>query len=354
MNSRAVNYKYQITIGVPVFNVEPYVEKAILSALEQDFDLPYEVLIVDDCGSDRSLDIIHDIAKTHRHGNRIRIIANESNQGIGEVRNTIIHNSEGRFLFFLDPDDWMEERALSVLYNKAIETDADLTAGSSWYFNDDGIKAEYKEYPDIFINHDSAGVYLLDRENISIRGELWAKLWSIDFIKSHNIECRLRIVEDFIPDFISLVESSRICLVSDFVYNYYFMRSGSIMSATQTQRIKERCIAWVKNITAIKELVSNKYRNVDGIYDLYLTKCRHCYRNALSSPLDSGLIAEMNPFVKGSMSIIPSFKHIHKLNNKLMWLCLRKNDSLECYSKYERGLSIVSHIIYKLKRVFHS
>lgn len=353
MNARVVDYKYQITIGIPVFNVERYVERAILSALEQDFDLPYEVLIVDDCGSDRSMEIIHDIVKTHRYGNRIRIITNESNQGIGVVRNTIIHSSAGRFLFFLDPDDWMDGCALSILYNKAIETGADLTVGSSRYFNDDGIIAEYKVYPNLYINHDSAGVYLLTRKSISIRGELWAKLWSIEFIKSHNIECSLRIVEDFIPEFISLVESSSICLVSDFVYNYYHMRSGSIMSAKQTQRIKERCFAWVKNITAIKELVSNKYRDVDGIYDLYLTKCRHCYKNMLSVSLDNALIAEMDPLVKGSMSIVPSINHIHKLNNKLMWFCLRKNDSLECYSKYDRSLTIVSRIIKQLKRVFH-
>ena len=115
MNSREENYIYQITIGVPVFNVERYVEKAILSALNQDFNLPYEVLIVDDCGSDRSMDIVHRIAKTHPHGDRIRIIAHENNMGLGEVRNTIIHNSAGRFLFYLDSDDYMEERALSLL-----------------------------------------------------------------------------------------------------------------------------------------------------------------------------------------------------------------------------------------------
>lgn len=65
LNSSAVDYQYQVTVGIPVFNVEKYVEKALISALEQDFVLPYEILVVDDCGTDSSMDIVRHIVKTH-------------------------------------------------------------------------------------------------------------------------------------------------------------------------------------------------------------------------------------------------------------------------------------------------
>lgn len=60
-----MDYQYQVTVGIPVFNVEKYVEKALISALEQDFVLPYEILVVDDCGTDSSMDIVRHIVKTH-------------------------------------------------------------------------------------------------------------------------------------------------------------------------------------------------------------------------------------------------------------------------------------------------
>lgn len=349
-----MDYRYQITIGIPVFNVGQFIEKAILSALGQDFTHPYEILVVDDCGTDNSMEIVRHIAKTHRNGDRIRIITHESNLGVGEVRNTIFHNAEGRFLFFLDPDDWMEENALSVLYNKAVDTGAEITVGGSWYFRDNGIRAEYRMYPDLFVNHKAAGVYLLSALHIAIRGELWAKLWSMEFIKNHSLECFLRVVEDFIPDFRSLVESSSICLVPDHVYNYYFMRNDSIMSSQQTQRIKERSIAWTNNINSIRALVADKYSDIPGIFDLYLTKLRHCYRNIITVPIDDELAGFINEQIRGCISIIPTAKLIQNRNNKLMYFFLRKDDSLESYARYERLLTRTSHIIAKLKRVFHA
>lgn len=349
-----MEYPFKVTIGIPVFNVEKYVEKSILSALEQDFVLPYEILVVDDHGTDESMGIVRRLATTHPNGGRIRIIDHGKNRGIGQVRNTIFDQCKGQFLFFLDSDDWMESRALTTLYNRAIETGADITTGSSWYFNDEGIKAEFKVYPNLFINHSSAGVYLLTKEKISTRIEMWAKLWSIDFIRSHNIGCSNLILEELIPEFISLVESSKICLVSDFVYNYYYMRNNSIMTSTQTQRINERSLALARNINVIKDLVSKQYSGIDGIYDLYLSKCRHCYRVLNSSPLDEVQTAEINALIRGSMSIVPSSKHISLLNNRIMWLFLRNDDSLGRYSTYDRVLSFVAHTIAKLKRVFHT
>lgn len=349
-----MEYPFKVTIGIPVFNVEKVVEKSVLSALEQDFALPYEILVVDDHGTDESMGIVRRLAATHPNGGRIRIIDYGNNQGPGQARNTIFAHCKGQYLFFLDSDDWMESRALTILYNRAVETGADITTGSSWYFTDDIIRAEYKVYPDMFINHSSAGVYLLMRERISIRGEMWAKLWSIDFVRNHNIECVNRIVEDFIPDFISLVESSKICLVSDFVYNYYHRRKGSIMNTSQKLGINERSSAWARNIMVIKDLVVKKYSGVNGIYDLYISKCRNCYKNLISSPLDEEWMADINTKIRGSMSIVPSFKSISRINNRIMWLFLRNNDSLERYSTYDRVLTFVAHTIAKFKRVFHT
>lgn len=90
-----------ITIGIPVYNAEQYIEKAILSALNQSFSLPYEILVVDDGGTDDSMCIVRRLITQNSNGERIRIVEHNQNLGLGCARTTIIGNSYGKYLFFL-------------------------------------------------------------------------------------------------------------------------------------------------------------------------------------------------------------------------------------------------------------
>ena len=77
----------KITIAIPVYNVEKYVENSILSALNQTYD-DIEFLIIDDKGSDASMEIVKRIQSTHPRGNSIRIIDHGVNRGLATARNT--------------------------------------------------------------------------------------------------------------------------------------------------------------------------------------------------------------------------------------------------------------------------
>ena len=92
---------YEVTIGIPVYRSVDFIRDTMISALNQTF--PYiEFLIVDDCGQDRSMDIISQIQKNHQRGNGIRILKNESNKGVGYSRNRMIDEARGRYLYFMD------------------------------------------------------------------------------------------------------------------------------------------------------------------------------------------------------------------------------------------------------------
>ena len=80
-----------ITIAIPVYNVEKYIEKSLLSALNQDFCLPYEILIINDSSPDNSMDIVHRLKKEHSKGNIIRIIDLTQNRGQGDIRIIVVH-----------------------------------------------------------------------------------------------------------------------------------------------------------------------------------------------------------------------------------------------------------------------
>ena len=68
-----MDYKYQITVGMPVWGVENYIRRSLLSVLDQDFE-DMEILVIDDCGPDKSIEIATELAKTHPKGDKIRII----------------------------------------------------------------------------------------------------------------------------------------------------------------------------------------------------------------------------------------------------------------------------------------
>ena len=91
---------FDITIAIPVYNVEKYIKKSLLSALNQDFEGSFEILIIDDRGTDNSMQIVHDVVAEHHKGNLVRIVNHEQNKGLGPARNTAIENANSKYIFF--------------------------------------------------------------------------------------------------------------------------------------------------------------------------------------------------------------------------------------------------------------
>lgn len=96
-----------VSIVVPVYNVEKYVVRCINSIIGQSYP-DIECLIIDDCGSDNSIAICEKMFSDY-HGNiEFKILRHDVNKGLSESRNTGIRNSRGKWLYFLDSDDWIE------------------------------------------------------------------------------------------------------------------------------------------------------------------------------------------------------------------------------------------------------
>lgn len=93
----------QLSVIIPVYNVEKYVARAIESVLQNGFDANrYEIIVVDDESPDNSLAIVNQYVQKYAN---IRVIS-QSNKGLGGARNTGIGNATGKYLLFLDADDW--------------------------------------------------------------------------------------------------------------------------------------------------------------------------------------------------------------------------------------------------------
>lgn len=100
-----------ISIVVPTYNVEKYIQRCLDSCLNQSFD-NFELIIVDDCGMDRSISIA---CKQAEQDNRIRIIRNERNMGTYHARRVGVENAIGNYVLFLDPDDELASGSLEKI-----------------------------------------------------------------------------------------------------------------------------------------------------------------------------------------------------------------------------------------------
>ncbi len=115
--------KALISIIIPVYNVEKYIEKCIYSVINNDLEInDYEIIVIDDQSPDNSLSIVQNIEKKHSN---IKVIS-QQNKGLGGARNTGILNATGDYLLFLDSDDWYLPSTLKNLINVAVQNRLDV------------------------------------------------------------------------------------------------------------------------------------------------------------------------------------------------------------------------------------
>lgn len=108
----------KVSVIIPVFNVEPYIERCLLSALNQTY-LDIEIILVDDCGTDNSIIVAERIIKKHPYGYKARIINHEYNRGLSAARNTGTKDANGEYLYYLDSDDEINLNCIENLVNLA-------------------------------------------------------------------------------------------------------------------------------------------------------------------------------------------------------------------------------------------
>ena len=123
----------EISIVVPMYNAEKFIELCIGSILAQTFQ-NFEVVIVDDCSTDRSLEIVK---KEYSNDPRIKVYRQLKNSGDHATRNLGLINSQGKYVYFMDSDDVILENTLEVFYNAIEESGADVVHMNSYFITED-------------------------------------------------------------------------------------------------------------------------------------------------------------------------------------------------------------------------
>ena len=219
-----------VTVGMPVYNVELYIKKSILSILDQSYP-NIEVIIVDDHGTDHSIEIVQELKKKHQRGDRIRILRQTKNMGPGEARNRIIEEAFGKYLYFLDSDDFIVPETISLMVEQAERHSADIVIASmqAIYYDTNELEPAFS-YDSLTVikGHDSFANYVCSDLHSHIGISACNTLYSLIFLRNNHLRFAARKDEDalFLSDYYSEVECA--VLMPDITYNY-LVRPGSIM-----------------------------------------------------------------------------------------------------------------------------
>lgn len=116
----------QVSILVPIFNVEKYIQCCVISLLEQTFE-DIEYVFVNDCTPDESIEILKNtLEKYPQRREQVKIIHNTDNKGVGTTRNIAFQNSSGKYILYIDSDDYIEKDMVELLFNKIKNENADI------------------------------------------------------------------------------------------------------------------------------------------------------------------------------------------------------------------------------------
>ena len=223
-----------VSIIIPIYQVRAYVKDCLQSLIDQVNPPPYELILVDDCGRDDSVELALQFLSSAENPPPYRLLRHEANRGLSAARNTGIAAAEGDYLFFLDSDDQLAPDALSLLYTAARQHGADVVIGQtrlmtddpSWMNNKAGILWQREEALKAYI-----------AEQWMVQG--WNKLLRAGFIREHHLlfEEGLLHEDNRWSLYLAFSKPSIYC-IPERTYIYRNVRPGSIMNSYSMRNIE--------------------------------------------------------------------------------------------------------------------
>ena len=246
----------KVSVIVPIYNVEKYLEKCINSLLSQTLE-DIQIILVNDGSKDNS----GNIAKEYEQNNKDRVIyVEKENGGLSDARNYGLKYATGDFIAFLDSDDYIEKNAYEEMYNKAIEENADyVECDFIWEFPNK-IRVD-KQYP-----------YKNKKEMLSfVRVVAWNKLIKRQLITDNNLEFPKGLRYEDVEFTYKLIPFINKFTYVDKPFIHYVQREGSIANV-QNERTAE--------IFTVLDNVIEFYKK-NNIYEEYRDELEYNYARYL-------------------------------------------------------------------------
>ena len=309
----------KLSLIIPVYNVEKYIEKCLNSCVRQ--DLPkdqYEIIVVDDGSPDKSIDIVNNFKEKY---NNIKVLS-QQNQGLSMARNNGLRLAQGEYVWFIDSDDWIEENCLQQIVDNLIDIDLlflnyriikkDITTYNSSL-------SSYLSYKNIY-----NGKELLSKKNINdFPVQAPFTIYKRNILIENNINFYKGIYhEDFEFKPRVVYYAKRIKFHEPIVYNVLKDREGSI---TSNLKLKNG-LDYLQVAKNLKTFSNDEVTEVpiqqsfSYLISIALNSVFHIYLNLEN--LDKKTLFKI---IKDNRILFYEFWNSGKLKYRLEYLCLKTN-----------------------------
>lgn len=238
MNSMELSVAGKISVIIPVYNAERWLEKCLHSIELQSYQ-NFEVILINDGSTDGSLEVCNIFAEK---SNKVAVI-DQANKGVSAARNAGIDYATGEWICFVDPDDELDKECFSFLIQSAERTDSDIIAATCVLIDE---KSRYISRCHFFPNDisftnrkDSLYLQLMDKtycqgkNAFTAIGVPWAKLYRRSLLESRKLhfDCKLRRMQDNIFNCYAFYYANKITYIDKPLYYYRVEHFNSLQKS---------------------------------------------------------------------------------------------------------------------------
>lgn len=228
-----------ITIIVPVYNVHNYIIECLDSVVNQTYKGPIECILIDDKGTDNSMEIVKQYVNAYNGHVQFKIISHTCNKGLSAARNTGLDNASGNYIYFLDSDDFINPETLTELYSAITSHKAAIAIGYFTSYNN-GVDSVYRndwifETTRIIKPSHFLETMLMEKSNFASTAKLYRRgvLENVRFRHGKRNEDTL-----FAFDLSKTIEACQYICVDVPIYSYHYRIVNGSISHTNSRPLE--------------------------------------------------------------------------------------------------------------------
>ena len=219
MNNNSIVNNVLLSVIVPIYNMEKYLDKCIKSIINQTYT-NLEIILIDDGSKDSSYSICE---KYKEKDDRIKVYRKE-NGGLSDAKNFGISKANGEFLTFVDADDWIDVNMYEVMLKQMKEKNAEISICGRYIEYENGASKKWKNNTYLEMNKKEALIYLNSFYDFDMAS--WDKIYKTELFNNIRFPVGKK-CEDAYTTYLLFEKCDKIIYISNCFY-HYFQRSGSI------------------------------------------------------------------------------------------------------------------------------
>lgn len=326
------------SIVMPTYGVESYIAKAIDSIRKQEYT-DWEIIVVDDCTPDKSAQIAEKAAETDE---RIRVVHHEKNKGLSAARNTGIGEAKGEYIWFMDPDDYVDSDVLRQVKDSLDKNQAEAVIFGlieEYYDKKGNLQYTHSICPSetLYADQEELRRKVIQLERQTLYGYAWNKIYQLEYMKNKKLRYTdVKLIEDILFNVRFFMDIERLNILGITPYHYAKRLESNLTNkfvpeyfAVHKKRIEllfRQYTRWGLCTKEVKEILGSLYgryilsaleRNCDKRSGMKIVQrfrwCRRLFKQDLFNELIPSAKAEDSRMLAVTLKL---------LQRKSAWLCL--------------------------------